>query len=175
MEVSWGQSSFKISQPILGISKRRSFVLIALAVAIGSTSPAVAQSSNIEGRVGRLEKEMKAVKRKVFPGGGSQYLEPQIAPAPATPTPAPGTPASLPVADLMARVNALESQLATWTGQTEQSAFKLRQLEEAINKYKDRKRVVEGKSVSGRVDLGGRRITTKKKNQKIKTYREHRQ
>src|SRR3546814_279640 len=114
----------------------RSFVLIALAVAIGSTSPAVAQSSNIEGRVGRLEKEMKAVQRKVFPGGGSQYFEPQIAPAPATPTPAPGTPASSPVADLMARVNALESQLATLTGQTEQNAFKLRQLEEAFNKYK---------------------------------------
>src|SRR3546814_3709104 len=72
---------------------------------------------------------MKAVQRKVFPGGGSQYFEPQIAPAPATPTPAPGTPASSPVADLMARVNALESQLATLTGQTEQNAFKLRQLE----------------------------------------------
>src|SRR3546814_6593744 len=72
----------------------RSFVLIALAVAIGSTRPAVAQSSNIEGRVGRLEKEMKAVQRKVFPGGGSQYFEPQIAPAPATPTQDPGTPAS---------------------------------------------------------------------------------
>src|SRR3546814_5155758 len=52
------------------------------------------------------------------------------------PTPAPGTPASSPVADLMARVNALESQLATLTGQTEQNAFKLRQLEEAFNKYK---------------------------------------
>src|SRR3546814_11944276 len=37
---------------------------------------------------------------------------------------------------LMARVNALESQLATLTGQTEQNAFKLRQLEEAFNKYK---------------------------------------
>src|SRR3546814_9051122 len=75
LKVSWGQSIFRISQPILGICKMRSFVLIALAVAIGSTSPAVAQSSNIEGRVGRLEKEMKAVQRKVFPGGGSQRSE----------------------------------------------------------------------------------------------------
>src|SRR3546814_3633204 len=72
LKVSWGQSIFRISQPILGICKMRSFVLIALAVAIGSTSPAVAQSSNIEGRVGRLEKEMKAVQRKVFPGGRSE-------------------------------------------------------------------------------------------------------
>src|SRR3546814_10141505 len=79
-KVSWGQSMFRISQPILGLCKMRSFVLIALAVTIGSTSHAVAQSSNIEGRVGRLEKEMKAVQRKVFPGGGSQYFEPQIAP-----------------------------------------------------------------------------------------------
>src|SRR3546814_2802064 len=55
LKVSWGQSIFRISQPILGICKMRSFVLIALAVAIGSTSPAVAQSSNIEGRVGRSE------------------------------------------------------------------------------------------------------------------------
>src|SRR3546814_17772622 len=31
----------------------------------------------------------------------------------------------------------------------------------------DRKSVVSGKSVSGRVDLGGRRIIKKKKNQKI--------
>src|SRR3546814_14703958 len=36
----------------------------------------------------------------------------------------------------MARVNALESQLATLTGQTEQNAFKLRQLEEAFHTSK---------------------------------------
>src|SRR3546814_7495658 len=140
----------------------RSFVLIALAVAIGSTSPAVAQSSNIEGRVGRLEKEMKAVQRKVFPGGGSQYFEPQIAPAPATPTPAPGTPAPSPVADLMARVNALESPLATLTGQTEQNAFKLRQLEEEINKHQGdmEARTEEARVGTKCVDKGRYRVST---------------
>ncbi|MBK5264500.1 MAG: hypothetical protein JJE34_04590 [Alphaproteobacteria bacterium] len=101
-----------------------------------STSPVVAQSSDVEMRVGRLEKEMKAVQRKVFPSGSSQYFEPEIAPAPATPTLAPGTPASSPIADLTSRVDALEAQLANLTGQGEQNAFKLRQLEDMFNKYK---------------------------------------
>src|SRR3546814_13094296 len=35
----------------------------------------------------------------------------------------------------------------------------------------DRKSVVEGKSVSVRVDLGGRRIIKKKKNERIKTHK----
>ncbi len=48
----------------------------------------------------------------------------------------PGSPASTPVADLTARVNALESQLASITGQVEENSFKLKQLEEAFNRYK---------------------------------------
>ena len=113
----------------------RGFVLIALVMAALPAAPALAQS-NVEQRVGKLEKEMKAVQRRVFPGGGGQYFEPEIAPAPAAPAPAPGTPASSPIADLTSRVDALESQLAGLTGQAEQNAFKLRQLEEAFNKYK---------------------------------------
>lgn len=114
----------------------RSFVLLALATAAIPASPLLAQTSNVEQRVGKLEKEMKAVQRKVFPGGGGQYFEAEIAPPAATPAPAPGTPASSPIADLTSRVDALESQLASLTGQSEQNAFKLRQLEEAFNKYK---------------------------------------
>lgn len=114
----------------------RSFVLLALAMAAIPVSPLLAQTSNVEQRVGKLEKEMKAVQRKVFPGASGQYFEAEIAPPAATPAPAPGTPASSPMADLTSRVDALESQLASLTGQAEQNAFKLRQLEEAFNKYK---------------------------------------
>src|SRR3546814_13969765 len=39
-------------------------------------------------------------------------------------------------------------------------------LSEAMDVDEDRKSVVEGKSVSGRVNLGGRRILKKKKNKK---------
>jgi TolA-binding protein len=107
-----------------------SAVLLAL-VAAGA-APVVAQTT-VEGRVDRLEKEMRAVQRKVFPAGTP--LEAEIT-RPATPSVAPGTPASAPIADLTARVGALESQLASITGQVEETSFKLRQLEEAFNRYK---------------------------------------
>ncbi|MCI4590225.1 hypothetical protein MOK15_08960 [Sphingobium sp. BYY-5] len=95
--------------------------------------PAAAQSGGVEVRVDRLEKEMRAVQRKVFPAGAP--LEAEIT-RPTTPTVAPGSPAGTPISDLTARVGALESQLASITGQVEETSFKLRQLEEAFNKYK---------------------------------------
>lgn len=109
-----------------------SAVLLAMA-APAIVQPAAAQSAPVEVRVDRLEKEMRAVQRKVFPAGTP--LEAEIV-RPATPTVAPGSPASTPIADLTARVGALESQLASVTGQVEENSYKLRQLEEAFNKYK---------------------------------------
>jgi TolA-binding protein len=94
---------------------------------------AAAQNVALDVRVDRLEKEMRAVQRKVFPAGAP--LQAEITP-PAPPTVAPGTPSSSPVSDLMARVGALESQLASMTGQVEENSFKIRQLEDAFNKYK---------------------------------------
>jgi tol-pal system protein YbgF len=48
------------------------------------------------------------------------------------PVTAPGTPASSPVADLSQRVDTLERQLMTLTGQIEEQGFRLRQLEEKV-------------------------------------------
>ncbi|MDO7834014.1 hypothetical protein Q4610_03055 [Sphingobium sp. HBC34] len=106
-------------------------VLLAVALPV-LAMPAAAQTS-VEGRVGRLEKEMRAVQRKVFPAGTP--LEAEIT-RPATPTVTPGSPSGTPLSDLTARVGALESQLASITGQVEENGFKLRQLEEAFNRYK---------------------------------------
>ena len=103
--------------------------------------PATAQTSRgaagggIEGRVDRLEREMRAVQRKVFPGGAGQTVEPQIT-APERQTGAPGLPATSAVADLNARVSAVESQLSQITGEVEQSQYRIRQLEEAFNAYR---------------------------------------
>ncbi|WP_336974454.1 hypothetical protein [Sphingobium aromaticiconvertens] len=100
-----------------------------LAVAV----PAFAQGAPVEVRVDRLEKEMKAVQRKVFPGGTP--LEAEIT-RPAAPTVAPGSPSSAPIVDLTARVTALESQLASLTGQSEENSYKIKQLEAAFEKYR---------------------------------------
>ena len=110
---------------------------VVLAGLASIAAPVAAQTSRdgIEGRVDRLEREMRAVQRKVFPGGAGQTVEPQIT-TPDRSGPAPGIPASGVVSDLTARVSAVESQLSTLTGQIEQNQYRLRQLEEAFTAYK---------------------------------------
>lgn len=109
--------------------------LAAVALPVAAQSGRGAEGGAIEGRVDRLEREMRAVQRKVFPGGAGQTIEPQIAP-PQQPGAAPGSPASGAVADLTARVAALESSVQSVTGQVEQAQYKLRQLEDAFTAYK---------------------------------------
>jgi TolA-binding protein len=75
------------------------------------------------------------VQRKVFPGGGGQYVEPDINPPPVSTT-IPGSPSNSPIADLDARVNALESQIGIMTGQIETTQHRVQQLEDAFNAYK---------------------------------------
>jgi TolA-binding protein len=94
------------------------------------SAPVLAQPKSVEGRVDKLEKEMQAVQRKVFPGGAGQIVSPDVTPQ-AAPVQAAGTPASTPIADLTARVGAIESQVARLTGQVEETGFRLKQLEDA--------------------------------------------
>jgi TolA-binding protein len=88
----------------------------------------------LPGRVEKLEKEMRAVQRKVFPGGSQEYFEPEIKPQVAPVQE--GLPASTPVADLSRRVDALEKSLAEMTGQIEQNSYNLRKLEDQFAKMK---------------------------------------
>lgn len=120
--------------------------LLAMAAAIAllpAGTPAFAQKT-IEGRVDKLEKEMQAVQRKVFPGGAGQVISPDLTPQ-AAPAQAAGSPASAPIADLTARVNAIESQVARLTGQVEESGFKLRQLEEANTRLASQLQAMQAK------------------------------
>ncbi|MBB5684029.1 hypothetical protein [Sphingobium boeckii] len=120
----------------------RKFLILSLLLAGGGAAPLAAQDSSVTGRVTKLEKEMKAVQRKVFPGGTAQFAEPDIR-APVIPPPVIGDPASNPVADLSERVSALESQVRELTGQSEQNAFKLRQIEDAQTRLDARLKAIE--------------------------------
>ncbi|MDP9413505.1 MAG: tetratricopeptide repeat protein [Pseudomonadota bacterium] len=111
------------------------FHLIAAMLLVGSAVPALAQTVPVERRIGKLEQEMRAVQRKVFPGGAGATVDPEIRPV-APLAPQAGVPAGSAVADLTARVDALEAQLASLTGQIEQSGFRVRQLEEAMNRFR---------------------------------------
>lgn len=108
---------------------------MAVLAAVPVRPVAAADQPTVQSRVDRLEREMRAVQRKVFPGGNSEYFAPEIAP-PDQNQPLAGSPASSPVADLEGRVNAIEGQLATLTGQVETSQHRLQLLEESFAAYK---------------------------------------
>ncbi|MGF7149469.1 TolA-binding protein [Sphingomonas zeicaulis] len=111
----------------------RKTLIATLLLVAGTAMPAFAQSDALPRRVDKLEREMRAVQRKVFPGGSGQTVEPDIV-VPQAPPPEIGSPATAPLADLTARVDALESQLASLTGQAEQNANEIRLLQEAFTK-----------------------------------------
>jgi TolA-binding protein len=110
---------------------RKMIMFLALAAAF---PVAAAAQSNVEGRVGKLESEMRAVQRKVFPGG-AVLVQPDIQAA-TPPTQIPGSPSAGALDDLTQRVASLEQQLASLTGQVEQNGYATRQLQTAFDAYK---------------------------------------
>jgi TolA-binding protein len=111
-------------------------LLASAAVLVGADAYAQADpSGSVDGRVTKLEKEMRAVQRKVFPGGAGTTLEAEIQAPPVAATPG-GAPATTAVQDLTARVDSLERQLAQLTGQVEQSSYTTRQLQDQLTKLK---------------------------------------
>lgn len=107
------------------------FLSIILAYTVAAV-PAAAQSSDVGKRVDRLEQEMRAVQRTVFPNGAGKFLEPDIAPATAATNTGPAASSASAVSDLIARVDALENSLATMTNQVEQNSFRLKKIEDKL-------------------------------------------
>ncbi|MCT2559486.1 hypothetical protein N0B51_10900 [Tsuneonella sp. YG55] len=102
--------------------------LALLAMAGGAAAPAFAQDANTEARLKKAEAEIRALQRKVFPGGDGKYFEPQISPAQPTGTTATGAPSTTAVTDILARLDAMESQIARLTSQTEENTNAIRQM-----------------------------------------------
>ena len=99
---------------------------------------ASAQDTSVNGRIDRLEQEVRALQRKVFPGGSDRYFEPEIQ-AQQQPSRVPGTSTDASaVTNLMTRVDALEAQLASLTGQVEERGYQMRQMETKLSALQDR-------------------------------------
>jgi TolA-binding protein len=108
------------------------FHLLGIVLMAGVAFPAVAQQNDrIDRRVDRLEQEMRAVQRRVFPGATGSVVGPEINEQAPVAQPQ-GVAGGTAVSDLTARVDALESQLAQLTGQVEQNGNRLRLLETAF-------------------------------------------
>src|SRR3954452_16296371 len=102
--------------------------LIAAAALAGVAMPAAAQKpESPEKRIERLEQELHAVQRRVF-SGNAPYVAPEVSPRAIAAEPA-GVPATSAVADLTARLDSIEGQLRSLTGQAEENSNRLRILE----------------------------------------------
>ena len=105
--------------------------LLGLILMASVAAPALAQSrpDTVERRVDRLEQQLRAVQRRVFPGG-AQIVEPEI---PADVQAAMGgAPPGNAMSSLIARVDSLDAQLRTLTGQVEEQSNRTRQIEDGL-------------------------------------------
>lgn len=106
---------------------RAVFISGALASTALVAAPVAAQD-NSDARIKKLEAEVRALQRKVFPGGSGKYFEPEITTATGTTTPAIATPSSTAVTDMLSRIDAIEAQMQRLTAQVEENGNSLREL-----------------------------------------------
>lgn len=118
---------------------RRCLPLLAFAAVSAAPlgAPALAQSTasasaDAEPRLRRIEAEIRAIQRKVFPDGAGKTFAPEITPSQTTTTPRVGTPASSAVTDVLARMDAVEAQMARLTAQVEEGQNRAAKIEERL-------------------------------------------
>lgn len=113
------------------IARRRparsaSLIVLMLVMAVPMIgAPAIAQDA-AEARLRRVEAEVRALQRKVFPGDGKVF-QPEITAA--TPAAGTGAPTTTPVTDLLARMDAIETQIQRLTAQNEQNTNRIALIE----------------------------------------------
>lgn len=98
-------------------------------VLAGQAMPVLAQDTLAETRVRKMEAEIRALQRQVFPGSDGKVFSPEITQQTGISTPASGQPATTPVTDILVRLDTLEGQIARLTAQSEQNANKISQIE----------------------------------------------
>lgn len=101
---------------MLSGSARFLAVTACMAAMAATMVPAAAHAQVEEARLRKIEAEVRAIQRKVFPGGAGRFFEGGTANAAAAAGLPPATSA---VTDILARMDALESQLASLTAQVE--------------------------------------------------------
>lgn len=112
--------------------KRLVAPMLAAAVVITTPLPALAQDDNPEARLRKIEAEIRALQRQVFPGGDARFFEPEINTAqPQTPNAA-GTTSTTAVTDILARLDAIEAQLQRLTAAGEENRNAVSLLEERV-------------------------------------------
>jgi TolA-binding protein len=105
------------------------FHLLGLALMASAAMPAAAQRAEpIDRRVERIEQQLRAVQRRVFPGGN---VSPEIGAEPIQ-NPGPSTSGDA-LTSLNARVDAIETELRRLTNQIEESNYRTRQVDSEVS------------------------------------------
>jgi TolA-binding protein len=98
-------------------------------------APAAAQDDE---RMRRLEAEVRALQRAVFPGGDGRFFTPEVT---TQPTPQPqqqvGNPSSSAIGDILARLETLEGQMARLTARSEESSYEFTQMQQQLGELQE--------------------------------------
>ncbi|MGY6550375.1 MAG: tetratricopeptide repeat protein [Erythrobacter sp.] len=123
-----------MTSPFRTLSRSSFASLLAAAVVVTTPVPAMAQDSASETRIRKLEAEVRALQRKVFPGGDTRFFEPEIQPGSESAAPqASAAPAVSAITDVLARLDALENQMQRLTALSEEQANSMSQLERRLS------------------------------------------
>lgn len=127
--------------------KARPIIFAALAGSVLAVpAPVIAQDNNDELRIRKLEAEVRALQRRVFPGSDGRFFEPEITGAPAS-TATNNATSTTAVTDILSRLGALETQIQRLTATTERN-------ENAIGILTERLDSMESGSSSGSLPEG---------------------
>lgn len=114
--------------------------VLGLMLIFSLAAPAAAQQSSrprqetTEQRLGRIEQQLRAVQRRVFPNGTQQFVEPEI---PAEVQAAMGgAPQGSAITSLSDRLDAIEGQVRALTGQIEEQGNRNRQIDEQLTRLR---------------------------------------
>jgi len=105
-----------------------------VAGALGAAMLPVSAAAQDDARLRRLEDQVRALQRAVFPGGDGRFFEPEVSTQPTQQQPQQqvGTPSSSALTDILARLEALEAQMARITARGEESTYELGQMQEKL-------------------------------------------
>jgi len=116
--------------------------MIAASVVATTPIPALAQDAASEARIRKVEAEIRALQRRVFPGGEGRFFEPQINSGDSAPSTVANPNSTTAVTDILARLDAIELQLQRLTAESEVNANSIAGLDMRL-------RAVEGTGGSG--------------------------
>jgi TolA-binding protein len=115
-------------------ASRTVLALLALGAGLAAAGPAAAQDT--DARLKKVEAEVRALQRQVFPGGDGKYFPPEVVtpsnPGAGSQQPT-GTPGVTPMTDVLNRLESIESQLARLTARSEVTDNALSQLQARVD------------------------------------------